>query len=370
MAQQIITQIAIYKLNIERTSPFRIALGTITHTENIVVRIEAADGTYGLGEGAPVATITGETQVGNWAMAPAMARLLIDRDALAIAARIAELNRALLGNPTLKSAFDIALHDLAAKTAGLPLYAYLGGEKRALVTDDTVSIETPQVMAKNARDVLARGFQAVKMKVGTNFEDDLARVAAVREAIGEDTPLRIDANQGWDVATAVRVLNALTPYNVQYCEEPIAHWNLDGQCIVRENSPIPIVADESLFDHHDAYRLAKAGACDYFNIKLAKSGGIHTALKIDAVAEGAGIPCQLGCMFETRLASSAAAHFVCARPNIQYLDLDSHTGHATDPVEGGIQYDNGRILVPDEPGHGADIEPEFLAGMESIVVSR
>jgi L-alanine-DL-glutamate epimerase-like enolase superfamily enzyme len=138
---------------------------------------------------------------------------------------------------------------------------------------------------------------------------------------------------------------------------------------VRANSPIPIVADESLFDHHDAYRLASAGACDYFNIKLAKSGGIHTALKIDAVAEGACIPCQLGCMFETRLASSAAAAFVCARPNIRYLDLDSHTGHGSDPVMGGIEYENGRILVPDTTGHGADFDPEFLATMESVIIS-
>lgn len=368
MSSQIISRIEITQLNIARTSPFRIALGTLTHVENILVRIVAADGSYGLGEGSPVPTITGETQAGNWAMAPDLARLLIGRDALEIAARVSELDSALFANPTLKSAFDMALYDLAAKTAGLPLYAFLGGEKRTLITDDTIGIDAPQAMAAEARAILDQGFPSVKMKLGTTYEDDLARVQAVRAAIGPDTLLRIDANQGWDVATAVRLLNDLVPYHVQYCEEPVAHWNLAGQQHIRRNSPIPIMADESLFDHHDAYRLAAAGAADYFNIKLAKSGGIHTALKIDAVAEAAGIQCQLGCMFETRLATSAAAHLASARPNILFSDLDSATGHASDPVIGGIQYDGGTITLPDEPGHGADIDPAFLAEMDSIVI--
>ena len=366
MNQLPIARIDLYKLNIARKAPFRIALGTMTHVENILVRIVLEDGRYGLGEGSPVPTITGETQAGNWVMAPALARLLIGKDALAIAARVQDMDRALFGNPTLKSAFDMALYDLAAKVAGLPLYAFLGGEKRSLITDDTIGIDTPEVMAAKATAVIDQGFQAVKIKLGTSYEADLARVRAVRAAIGGGVPLRIAANHGWDVVTAVRLLTDLAAYNVQYCEEPIAAWNLEGQRTVRRSSPIPIMADESLFDHHDAQRLIAAGACDYFNIKLAKSGGIFRALQIDAVADAAGIPCQLGCMFETRLAGTAAAHLVSARTNIRFADLDSATGHAYDPVTGGIRYDAGQILLPDEPGIGADFEPAFLAQMEQL----
>jgi L-alanine-DL-glutamate epimerase-like enolase superfamily enzyme len=126
------------------------------------------------------------------------------------------------------------------------------------------------------------------------------------------------------------------------------------------------MADESLFDHHDAIRLATLGACDYFNIKLAKCGGIHTALKIEAIAQGAGIPCMLGCMWETRLALSAGAHLVSARPHIAFADLDGATGHTSDPISGGITYDGGQIHLPDIPGHGADVEAGVLERLEKV----
>lgn len=365
----LITAVDIFKLDIPRKSPFRISLETITHVNNILIRIHDDAGRVGLGEGSPVATITGETQATNWAAAPVLARLLLGCDPLAIEARLADLDRALTKNSTLKSAFDMALYDLAAKTAGLPLYAFLGGEKRVIYTDDTQGLDTPQAMAAAAQDILARGFPAVKIKLGTSLVEDVARVRAVREAIGPHVPLRVDANQGWDVVTAVAVLNAIAEYDVQYCEEPVAHWNNDGLAHVRRHSPIPIMADESLFDHHDAYRLARLGACDLFNIKLSKSGGIHNALKINAVAEAAGIRCMIGSMFETRLGGSAAAHLISARPNIHFADLDSATGHAEDHVLGGMTYDGGAILLPDTPGHGADMDPDFLATMESMTIA-
>jgi L-alanine-DL-glutamate epimerase-like enolase superfamily enzyme len=129
------------------------------------------------------------------------------------------------------------------------------------------------------------------------------------------------------------------------------------------------MADESLFDHHDAFRLASMGACDLFNIKLAKCGGIHTALKINAIAEGAGIQCMVGCMTETRLGVSASAHLVSARPNIVFADLDAAFNHADDPVIGGVRFDGGKIILPDTPGHGADIDVGFLTKMESVSVS-
>ena len=149
-------------------------------------------------------------------------------------------------------------------------------------------------------------------------------------------------------------------FDIQYCEEPVAHWDNDGLATVRRNSPVPIMADESVFDHHDAYRLAKAGAVDYINIKLAKSGGIHTALKINAVAEAAGIPCMLGGMFETRIGISAGAHLIAACPNIVFADLDSINHYAEDPVIGGVVFDGPKVALPDTPGHGAEIMDEFI----------
>lgn len=364
-----IAGVDLFKLSIPLRRPFAIALGRIERADNLLVRIWASDGTYGLGEGSPLWYVTGETQATAFEAAKVLGRLLLGQDPLAVEARMADLDRSMACNPTAKSAFDLALYDLAAKQAGLPLYALLGGEKRTFWTDDTIGLNPPEVMAQAALDVVQRGFPAVKVKLGAGHDDDVARIRAIRAAVGNDIPIRIDANQGWDPLAAVQILRDLAPFGIQYCEQPVAHWNVEGLRQVRAASPIPIMADESLFDHHDAFRLATLGACDYFNIKLAKCGGIHTALKIDAIAEGAGIRCMLGCMWETRLALSAAAHLASARPNIAFADLDGHTGHAEDPIAGGITYDSGQIRLPDAPGHGADMESDILERLDRFSIS-
>ena len=363
-----VTKVEIYKLNIARQTQFRIAIGVFEEVQNILVRIHATDGLYGLGEGAPLPFLCGETQAIAFEACKELATLLVGKDPYAIEARMQELGSCLVHNTTARSAFDMALYDLLGKRAGLPLYALLGGAKRALTTDETIGIDTPEAMAKEALEARERGFAAIKVKLGTGFPDDVDRIRAIRDAVGPETLLRIDANQGWDPVTAERILQELARFDIQYCEEPVAHWNNEALRRVREQSPIPIMADESLFDHHDAFRLASMGACDYFNIKLAKSGGIHTALKISAVAEAAGIQCMVGCMSETRLGLTAAAHLVSARPNIIFADLDSAFGKA-DVVQGGIRYDGGTITLPDNPGHGADIKPEVLESLKSCTVT-
>jgi len=368
MQTSTITAVEIYKLNIARQTQFRIAIGVFDTVQNILVRIHASDGRYGLGEGAPLPFLCGETQATAFEASKELAGLLIGRDPYAIETRMQELGSYLVHNTTARSAFDMALYDLLAKRAGLPLYALLGGEKRSFYTDETIGIDTPEAMAEEALDAKKRGFVAIKVKLGTGWPGDVARIQAIRDAVGEEPLLRIDANQGWDPVTAEQILQELARFDIQYCEEPVAHWNNEALRRVRDKSPIPIMADESLFDHHDAFRLASMGACDYFNIKLAKSGGIHTALKINAVAEAAGIQCMVGCMSETRLGLTAAAHLVSARPNIAFADLDSAFGK-TDVVEGGITYDGGDITLPNTPGHGADIKPEFLESLESCTIT-
>ena len=149
----------------------------------------------------------------------------------------------------------------------------------------------------------------------------------------------------------------------------MANWDNKGLKRVRDNSNIPIMADESIHDHNDAFCLADMGACDFFNIKLAKSGGIHTALKINAIGEGAGIKCMVGCMDETRLALTATAHLMSARPNIVFADLDAHLFLSEDPVTGGMIEKNGVITLSDTPGHGADIPEEKLNTYKSITIS-
>lgn len=363
-----IAKIEIYKLDLPLHTPFRIATNYRTSANNILVRIHTVDGFYGLGEGSPAPYTAGEDQEISFAAAQRLARLLIGQDSTQIEMLHRQMEASLVRNTTTKCAMDLALHDLLAKRLGIPLYTLLGGANRPIETDMTIGIEAPEVMASRALEIQKKGFTILKVKLGTNRLEDVARIRAIRQAVGPAMTLRLDANQGWDPAEAPRILTELAPFDIQYCEQPVRYWNEAAMRRLRQNSPIPIAADETLFDHRDALRLASAETCDLFNIKLAKSSGIHNALKINAIAEGAGITCMLGCMSESRLGLTAAAHVVSARPNIAHADLDSCFFHADDPVKGGITYEGGKIYIPDAPGIGADFPQEYLDGLPLVAI--
>lgn len=363
-----ITSIDIYKADIEYFEPFRIAIMVSTGTQNLFVRINTDEEFYGMGEASPSGPITGDSQDSMFASAIELSELLLGSDPLAVDVHTRTMREWLIGNTTIRSAFDMALYDLIGKATGLPLYAVLGGTNRAFWTDNTIGIAEPEEMAQTAAAFVSEGYKAIKVKLGTGVEEDIERIRAIRRAVGDLIPLRIDANQGWDFPAASEVLGALDAMYIEYCEQPLADWDIDGFVRLRSRTSIPLMADESLFDHHDALRLASRGACDYFNIKLAKSAGIHTALKIDSIAQAAGIPCMVGCMSETRLGLSAAAHLVSARPNIRFADLDSHFDHRIDPVIGGVEIGAEGVVISDTPGHGADIDPNYLKECDRLTV--
>jgi len=192
------------------------------------------------------------------------------------------------------------------------------------------------------------------------------------EAIGKlacSIKLRIDANQGWDYEGAVYALQNLAQYNIQFCEQPMRHWNDHKLPELRKYSPVKIMADESVFTHHDAERLITANACDYVNIKFAKSGGILEATKINLVCQQANIPCMMGGMLESRVALSAFAHFALAHDNVVFYDMDTcMLGHKTDPVSGGVFYNGYYVEMHDAPGIGADVKEDFLSTLEKAII--
>jgi L-Ala-D/L-Glu epimerase len=364
-----IVRVSLYRFDIPLKAPVTISLGTIDHARNILVKLDTDTGLTGWGEGSPFWMIAGETQASGLAAAQDMALLLLKQtDALDIEGAMLALTRYLPGHPTTRSAFDVALYDLAAQTAQMPLYQFLGGAKRQLVTDETIYLDTPDQMAQRALLIRQKNPEAIKLKLGQDAAYDIERVRAVRQAIGNQIPIRVDANQGWDVPTARTVLQTIGGWNVQYCEQPIRRDDVAGLRYLRQQVLVPIMADESLFSATDALRLVREEAVDYFNIKLAKSGGIFEALKINAIAEAANLPCMIGCMSESRLALTANAHLASARRNIQFCDLDGCFEHAQDPVLGGITYNDYQITLPNTPGIGATIDPAFLAGCELTAV--
>jgi L-alanine-DL-glutamate epimerase-like enolase superfamily enzyme len=368
-----ISQVDIYKLNIELTRPTVVPIGVLDAARNVIVRITTDNGLQGWGEASAFAPITGDTQDSNFMMAQTLGRVLVGKDPLALEDRLREINAATVGESSIRSAFDMALYDILAQAAGMPLYRFLGGERRTLITDKTIGIKpTVEETLEELEEFLDMGFTEVKMKVGRSGLQDLEHVAAVRERAGPKLAIRVDSNQGWDYPTAVANLSAMQALGVEYSEQPLAHWDHRNLKRLRRKVSIPLCADESVFDDRDAFKLLSQGAVDYLNIKLGKSGGINTALRIEAIARSAGSKCMLGCFAESRLALTAAAHLACARPNIHFLDLDSAFILKQDPVEGGIRYDTraaGRIELPDEPGIGARIRDSFLQHSEHVQLS-
>jgi len=360
-----ISKIELYKLSIPLIEPFVTSLGVDTAAENVLVKIFTQEGLVGYGECSPYMPINGESQDTCFIVGQYFAKVLKGKNPLDIKACIQLMDEVIYGNSSIKSAFDIALHDIAAQHAGLPLYKFIGGENnKTIITDYTVSIGDPELMAQEALKIKFQGYPAIKVKLGKHGPTDVERIKAIRKAVGDKIPLRIDANQGWKVKEAIETLNALAKYDIQHCEEPIARWKYMKLPKVKKKSPIPIMADESCSDEHDAKRLIEIDACQYFNIKLGKAGGIYKGLKIVRLAEKAGIHLQVGAMIESRIAMTAFAHFALSSSMIEHYDFDTALMFSVDPVTGGIQYKaNGVIEVPETPGLGAPISNEWLSTM-------
>ena len=364
-----ITQTEIYKYSIPMV-PFTIATGTMEYAQNIFIRIHTDTKITGVGECSAFPMITGETQATCFEMAKDFASLWKNKNALALEERMSELHAFAAYNNTIKSAFDMALHDIAAQHSKLPLYKFLGGDKtKKLETDLTIGINTPQQMAEQAKEFVERGVRILKIKLGKNAKEDVQRIELISKAIGEKIKLRIDANQGWNYDDAVYALTELGKYNIEFCEQPMRKHDDPFLPELKKLSPIKIMADESVFDHYDAERLIKANACDYVNIKFAKSGGILEAKKINVVCEEKNIKCMMGGMLESRVALTAFAHFATAFDNVQFYDMDTcMLGHKVDPVTGGVTYNNFFVELPDSIGIGAAVDEKFLQKLEKVVV--
>jgi L-Ala-D/L-Glu epimerase len=322
-----------------------------------------------VGECSAFPMIVGETQNTCYEMAKDFAALWKNKNALAIEDRMAELHLFTAGNSTIKSAFDMALYDIAAKHAGMPLYKFLGGTKKEMLTDITVGIGLPNVMAMQAKAFVNNSASILKIKLGKDIATDIERIKTIREVVGDAIEIRIDANQGWSFEDAKICLTELGKYNIAFCEQPMRTYDDEHLPELIKISPIKIMADESVYNHHDAKRIIKNNACDYINIKFAKSGGILEAQKIISVATQNNIACMMGGMLESRVALSAFAAFAAANPQIIFYDMDTcMLGHKTDPVHGGVTYNGYTVQLPDGIGIGADVDKAFLANCESVEV--
>jgi L-alanine-DL-glutamate epimerase-like enolase superfamily enzyme len=324
--------------DLKLTMPFRISRGTQYISRSVMVQIK--HGEYiGYGEAAPD-NYYGESPETVLACINMFADQLGD-DPFVVEDILNHLEDMIRLNPAAKAAVDMALYDLVGKILGVPVYKLLGlNPARAAQTSFTLGIDTPENMAKKA--LAARDYPILKVKVGT--KDDIANMKAIREV--SSATIRVDANAGWTVKEAIKTINELAPYNIEFVEQPIPSHDLAGLKLIREHVPLPIIADESCVTVENIPNIV--GCVDGINIKLMKCGGLSEALKMIHVARAHDLRIMIGCMIESSLAITAAAHLT---PLVDYADLDGNLLIDNDPYM-GVTVMDGKLVLPEAPGLG------------------
>lgn len=333
--------------------PYTIAYETISSCANVFLRLETNTGIIGWGCAAPDLAVTGET--GDSVLSnyhDILAPFMQGQDPFRYAFLNDELKEQMPKNPSALAMVDIALHDIMAKKAGVPLYKLLGGYRDSIPTSVTIGILPIDETVEKARDLMARDFTILKIKGGSQVEDDIEKVIKVREAVGKEIEIRFDANQGYTVEEAIQFIRSTESADVATLEQPTDKRNEELMKEVCQRAPIPIMADESLMTLKDVFRLSAGDYTDMINIKLMKVGGITEALHINSVAKAGGLEAMVGCMDESEMGISAGLHFALSRRNIIYADLDGHLDLIEDPFSGAIRLEKGVLYPLDKSGLG------------------
>jgi len=363
-----IAQIEVVAVRAPRKEPVRsgtTAAGPVSASEFGIIRIVTDDGTEGLGE----ISIT-FPRIG-FSLCHAARRLLVPRllggDPLALPQALRLIDDTLFGELSahyLRAAFEMALLDIIGRSHGIPVYQLLGGRAR-----DGVPLawgiyqKPPQEMAEDAAAGIAAGFQSIKLKVGRALADDVAAVRAVARAVGPNMPLRLDANMAWrtvpEAAAAIRALSVEA--KVAWVEQPLSRENLDGLRLLRRQTAVPIMVDESLQTLRDAYEVARAEAADVFNVYVVEAGGMIAAAQIFALARALDIPCIIGSQAELGIGTAAAAHLGVAVPNLPYpCETFGPLRYERDIVSPGPRIERGTLYPPEGPGLGVRLDMDTL----------
>lgn len=357
-----IAKIETAEVSIPLITPFKTALRTVESVNDIVVRITADNGEAGFGEAPPTAVITGDTKGSvRCAIEEFIAPNLVGMEIDNLDGIMKKLHGCILKNTSAKAAVDMAVYDLFAKSCKKPLYKILGGSRRKIETDLTISVNDIDEMVSDSLKAVGKGFRILKIKVGKDSKKDMERIKAIRQAVGEGIRLRIDANQGWSPKDAVRIIRTLEDMGVdmELVEQPVNAHDFQGMKFVTSEVSTPILADESVFSPEDAIKLIQERGADLINIKLMKTGGIYEALKICSLGESFGVECMIGCMLESKIAVSAAAHLAAGKGIITRADLDGPSLCKEDPYIGGPVFDGPKIIMNEEPGMGIRTVPVF-----------
>ena len=370
-----IETLRVHRIEVPLVRPFVTAVRTATSIAVTLVEAVDSDGRSGWGE-APISwRVTGESPESvRAAVLGPLAEAVVGGDPADLAVLVGELPRRLIGNAAARSAVDCALHDLAAQQAGLPLYVYLGGAVGTVRTDMTLSAGPVDELGPEAFRWSQAGFGTLKVKAGAGH-DDVEVLRAVRDAVGPDVRLRVDANQGWAPREAVRIITAWEDagLDVEFVEQPVSARSPDDLEFVSSQVHTPILADEAAWTSCDLLEIVKRRAADLVNVKLAKSGGLLEAQRMIAVAQSSGVGVLVGSMMESHVGIAAAASLAASAgvssgearrwgTSVRDAshDLDAGLWLADSPVSGGVDYRGDLIVLSGSGGLGI----RGLAGSE------
>ncbi|MGI6129357.1 MAG: mandelate racemase/muconate lactonizing enzyme family protein [bacterium] len=344
-------------------SAFKISHTVMEQTqERLFVRVHSDDGCFGIGEAAPLTFFTGETtpvikEIIDHVLGPA----IIGQEALDVRAAIARLEEKIPGNSTAKTAVEMAIWDLAGKCQQIPVYRLLGGKLREAVPIAYVlGLSQPQQMAEEAKKVVAKGYNTIKTKLTGDINTDLSILEAIREAVGDNVALRVDANSAYSVKDAILAARQFEPFDLQYIEQPCAPSLPGALSQVREHTAIPIAADESLLSKADAFNLISTGSVDWLVIKLIKVGGIMSALEIATFASWAGIGCTVVSPIETSIGTAAGLHLAAVMPSLPIAHELCGPEYLVDDPVCGLGPIKPVLSIDDSPGLGVEVPEDFF----------
>ena len=340
----------------------------------VIVRVHTDAGLSGVGESDSYPTFTYESPEAVMAILQhRLAPAVIGVDPTNLADLHARMDAAVPGWAFAKAPLDVACYDIWGQSLELPVYKLLGGALRDRVPLIwPIGGGTPQENADEVRTKLDEGYRSFHIKIGAFHPDkDVARVAAIRETVGPDIPLMLDANQGWDHLTALRTIRRLEPYCPSMVEQPIPAWDRTRMAQLQSSVSLPLSADESLHSLHDAADLVRSDAVRVFSLKTGKVGGLFRARQLAAIAEAAGYQCFVNSMIEMGISVAASLHLAATLPNLvdHGQALMSNLRIKQDILhDDSFRYEGRDILVPqDRAGLGVNIDD---AELEHRTVSR
>jgi L-alanine-DL-glutamate epimerase-like enolase superfamily enzyme len=358
-----ITKVKISSLEIPMKKTVKTSRAQQNVAKQIIVQVLTSNGLVGIGEGAPRSHITGENIDSVFlTIEKCIGPVLIGEDPLNMQIIHKKMDRTSELNTTAKCAIDLALYDIIGKSFGVPVYDLLGGKtKDALHINGTCDIKEPELVSNILKKRVKEGFTySIKIKVGTDPLKDIERVRVAREAIGPEIDLIADANQGWNVPTAIRTLRKMENFDLQIAEQPVYWEDLRGLAEVTRSVRLSIMADESVWSPFDAMQIIQMKAAHMLNIKLIKSGGLYHAQKIASLAQAANMDCMVGCTVETSILSAAEGHFAMALENIKYIDQWPPPEFLIEDPARGIKWKKDLLILPAKPGLGVELDEKVL----------